>query len=136
MRLVVGYSSVAQLGFITLGVFSLDRARAELDQAKREGNLARAGELSYGRIPELERKLAEAERKAAEERLAASETWTCTSSRAPAPACGAAAIEFGRVIAPLGRSMKRNIAMARELGLGSPSLASVADRGEPSIRTI
>ncbi len=39
----------------------LDRARAELDQAKREGNLARAGELSYGIIPELERKLAEAE---------------------------------------------------------------------------
>ena len=29
----------------------LDRARAELDQAKREGNLARAGELSYGIIP-------------------------------------------------------------------------------------
>ncbi|TMV04774.1 ATP-dependent chaperone ClpB [Ruegeria sediminis] len=39
----------------------LDRARAELDIAKREGNLAKAGELSYGIIPELERKLAEAE---------------------------------------------------------------------------
>ncbi len=39
----------------------LDRARAELDHAKREGNLAKAGELSYGVIPELERKLAEAE---------------------------------------------------------------------------
>jgi len=39
----------------------LDRARADLDAAKREGNLARAGELSYGIIPELERKLAEAE---------------------------------------------------------------------------
>ncbi|WP_299360787.1 ATP-dependent chaperone ClpB [uncultured Paracoccus sp.] len=39
----------------------LDRARAELDQAKREGNLARAGELSYGIIPGLERKLAETE---------------------------------------------------------------------------
>ncbi|WP_439156486.1 ATP-dependent chaperone ClpB [Yoonia sp.] len=39
----------------------LDRARAELDIAKREGNLAKAGELSYGVIPELERKLAEAE---------------------------------------------------------------------------
>ncbi|MFN7051169.1 MAG: ATP-dependent chaperone ClpB, partial [Gemmobacter sp.] len=39
----------------------LDRARAELDQAKREGNLGRAGELSYGIIPGLERKLAEAE---------------------------------------------------------------------------
>ncbi|SIT89398.1 ATP-dependent Clp protease ATP-binding subunit ClpB [Yoonia rosea] len=39
----------------------LDRARAELDIAKREGNLARAGELSYGVIPELERLVAEVE---------------------------------------------------------------------------
>ncbi len=39
----------------------LDRARAELDQAKREGNLARAGELSYGIIPGLEKQLADAE---------------------------------------------------------------------------
>ena len=39
----------------------LDRARAELDIAKREGNLAKAGELSYGVIPELEKALTEAE---------------------------------------------------------------------------
>lgn len=39
----------------------LDRARAELDHAKREGNLAKAGELSYGIIPQLEKDLAEAE---------------------------------------------------------------------------
>jgi ATP-dependent Clp protease ATP-binding subunit ClpB len=39
----------------------LDRARAELDIAKREGNLARAGELSYGVIPGLEKQLSEAE---------------------------------------------------------------------------
>ncbi|WP_299843188.1 ATP-dependent chaperone ClpB [uncultured Paracoccus sp.] len=39
----------------------LEKARAELDQAKREGNLARAGELSYGIIPGLEKKLAEAD---------------------------------------------------------------------------
>jgi len=39
----------------------LEAARNELEQAKREGNFARAGELQYGRIPELERKLAEAE---------------------------------------------------------------------------
>ena len=39
----------------------LDRARAELEQAKREGNLGRAGELSYGIIPGLEKQLAEAE---------------------------------------------------------------------------
>ena len=39
----------------------LDRARAELDQVKRDGNLGRAGELSYGIIPGLEKKLAESE---------------------------------------------------------------------------
>ncbi|APX89660.1 ATP-dependent chaperone ClpB [Brevirhabdus pacifica] len=35
----------------------LDRARAELEQAKREGNLQKAGELSYGVIPDLERQV-------------------------------------------------------------------------------
>ncbi|PJE34501.1 ATP-dependent chaperone ClpB [Pseudooceanicola lipolyticus] len=40
----------------------LDRARADLEIAKREGNLARAGELSYGVIPQLEKQLAEAEK--------------------------------------------------------------------------
>ncbi|WP_299414419.1 ATP-dependent chaperone ClpB [uncultured Sulfitobacter sp.] len=39
----------------------LDRARADLDIAKRDGNLAKAGELSYGVIPDLERQLVEAE---------------------------------------------------------------------------
>jgi len=39
----------------------LDIARNELDAAKRSGNLARAGELSYGIIPQLEKQLAEAE---------------------------------------------------------------------------
>jgi len=39
----------------------LDHARAELEVAKRESNLGRAGELSYGVIPELERLLVEAE---------------------------------------------------------------------------
>jgi len=39
----------------------LDQARAELDIAKREGNLARAGELSYGIIPDLEKRLADQE---------------------------------------------------------------------------
>jgi ATP-dependent Clp protease ATP-binding subunit ClpB len=38
----------------------LDAARIELDQAQRAGDLAKAGELQYGRIPELEKKLAEA----------------------------------------------------------------------------
>ena len=39
----------------------LDRARIELENAKRAGDLAKAGELSYGVIPDLEKKLAEAE---------------------------------------------------------------------------
>ncbi len=39
----------------------LDAARSELDQAQRQGDLARAGELSYGEIPRLEKELAEAE---------------------------------------------------------------------------
>jgi len=39
----------------------LDQARAELDQAQRRGDWAKAGELTYGVVPELERKLKEAE---------------------------------------------------------------------------
>ncbi len=38
----------------------LDKARVELDQAEREGNWARASELKYGLVPELEKKLEEA----------------------------------------------------------------------------
>jgi ATP-dependent Clp protease ATP-binding subunit ClpB len=39
----------------------LDDARAQLDRAKREGNLAEAGRLAYGEIPQLEKELGEAE---------------------------------------------------------------------------
>jgi ATP-dependent Clp protease ATP-binding subunit ClpB len=39
----------------------LDAARLELEQAQRGGDLAKAGELAYGRIPQLERELAEAQ---------------------------------------------------------------------------
>ncbi|MGI4730495.1 MAG: ATP-dependent chaperone ClpB [Janthinobacterium lividum] len=38
----------------------LDAARLALEQAQRSGDLARAGELSYGTIPALERQLADA----------------------------------------------------------------------------
>ncbi|HRD67456.1 MAG TPA: ATP-dependent chaperone ClpB [Candidatus Competibacter sp.] len=38
----------------------LERARLELDTARRAGDLARMSELTYGRIPELERKLTQA----------------------------------------------------------------------------
>ena len=39
----------------------LDAARLELEQAQRSGDLAKAGELSYGRIPALEKQLADAQ---------------------------------------------------------------------------
>ncbi len=39
----------------------LDQARAELDRAQRSGDLAKAGELAYGQIPDLEKKLKDAE---------------------------------------------------------------------------
>ncbi|SLN09909.1 ATP-dependent chaperone ClpB [Oceanibacterium hippocampi] len=39
----------------------LDHARSELEDVQRRGDLARAGELAYGVIPNLERKLAESE---------------------------------------------------------------------------
>ena len=62
----------------------LDSARADLETAKRSGDLARAGELSYGVIPELESQLhtleddgAAAESVVSEEHIAAVvERWT------------------------------------------------------------
>jgi ATP-dependent Clp protease ATP-binding subunit ClpB len=39
----------------------LDARRNDLEQAQRKGNLARAGELAYGVIPDLEKKLAQLE---------------------------------------------------------------------------
>src|SRR6185369_11537096 len=39
----------------------LNAARVEVEQAQRNGDYAKAGELTYGRIPELEKQLAEAE---------------------------------------------------------------------------
>ncbi|MEM7426523.1 MAG: ATP-dependent chaperone ClpB [Pseudomonadota bacterium] len=39
----------------------LDAARSELEAAQRSGDLAKAGELAYGTIPELEKKLQETE---------------------------------------------------------------------------
>ena len=38
----------------------LDRARVEMETARRAGDLARMSELAYGRVPELERQLAAA----------------------------------------------------------------------------
>jgi len=39
----------------------LDAARLELEQAQRAGDLAKAGELAYGTVPQLEKRLTEAE---------------------------------------------------------------------------
>jgi ATP-dependent Clp protease ATP-binding subunit ClpB len=39
---------------------ALDAARLQLDQAQRSGDLAKAGELQYGTIPQLEKQLADA----------------------------------------------------------------------------
>ena len=50
----------------------LDRARAEFDAASRAGDLTRAGELRFGVIPDLEKKLEETE--AAEETKMVEET--------------------------------------------------------------
>jgi len=47
----------------------LDEARQRLEIAKREGDLAKAGELAYGTIPGLERALAEAEASGADRLL-------------------------------------------------------------------
>ncbi len=44
----------------------LDRARIDLETAKRNGDFANAGRLQYGDIPELERKLVAAEAREAE----------------------------------------------------------------------
>jgi len=43
----------------------IDQARVEAEQATRMGDLERAAEISYGRIPELQRQLREAETKLA-----------------------------------------------------------------------
>jgi len=40
---------------------ALDAAKIELEQAQRAGDYGKAGELTYGRIPELEKALAEAQ---------------------------------------------------------------------------
>ncbi|MFO0994671.1 MAG: ATP-dependent chaperone ClpB [Hyphomicrobiales bacterium] len=42
----------------------LDDARTALDQAQRKGDFAKAGELAYGRIPELEKKIKDTEEQA------------------------------------------------------------------------
>ena len=47
----------------------LERARQELVEAERRGDLARASEIKYGRLPDLERELAEAEQQGDEDQM-------------------------------------------------------------------
>jgi ATP-dependent Clp protease ATP-binding subunit ClpB len=47
----------------------LDQARTELEQVQRRGDLARAGELAYGVIPTLERKIKDMEAGSAERQM-------------------------------------------------------------------
>ena len=47
----------------------LDQARQELEIAQREGRLEKAGELAYGVIPDLERRIAAADESSAEQML-------------------------------------------------------------------
>src|SRR5213595_3954035 len=46
----------------------LDQLRTELERAQRRGELAKASEIQYGRIPQLEKKLADATAKTAKDR--------------------------------------------------------------------
>jgi ATP-dependent Clp protease ATP-binding subunit ClpB len=46
----------------------LDQLRTDLERAQRRGELAKASEIQYGRIPQLEKKLADATAKAAKDR--------------------------------------------------------------------
>jgi ATP-dependent Clp protease ATP-binding subunit ClpB len=48
---------------------ALDRLRAELAQAQRQGDLQRASEIMYGQIPALEKQLGEADKAADQEKL-------------------------------------------------------------------
>jgi ATP-dependent Clp protease ATP-binding subunit ClpB len=52
----------------------LDRLRTELERAQRRGELAKASEIQYGRIPELEKKLSDAELGNARNRHSGSES--------------------------------------------------------------
>ncbi|HEX8233165.1 MAG TPA: ATP-dependent chaperone ClpB [Caulobacteraceae bacterium] len=54
-------SEKEKLGAAAQAREGLDRLRLELEQAQRRGDFARAGEIQYGQIPQLERQLQEAE---------------------------------------------------------------------------
>jgi ATP-dependent Clp protease ATP-binding subunit ClpB len=56
----------ATLGSVATVRQALEQAKVEAEQATRRGDLQKAAEISYGRIPELQRKLVEAEKSIAD----------------------------------------------------------------------
>ena len=52
----------AAINAVSIVNSQLEEAKGELEKAQRQGNLQLAGELQYGRIPELQRKLADTEK--------------------------------------------------------------------------
>jgi ATP-dependent Clp protease ATP-binding subunit ClpB len=52
----------AAINAVSVVQSQLEQARTELEQAQRQGDLSRAAEIQYGRIPELEKKLANIEK--------------------------------------------------------------------------
>ena len=59
----------AQLGSAAAAREALEQLRAQLEQAQRRGDLAAASEILYGRIPLVEKQLAEAEASAEREKV-------------------------------------------------------------------
>ncbi len=59
----------AQLGTAATAREALDALRGQLEQAQRRGDLAAASEILYGRIPVVEKQLAEAEQAAEAEKV-------------------------------------------------------------------
>src|SRR5439155_1923204 len=53
------------LGAVGIVKQAIEQAKIEAEQATRRGDLQKAAEISYGRIPELQRKMEEAEKKLA-----------------------------------------------------------------------
>ena len=56
----------ASVNAVSVVQSQLEQARTELEKAQRQGNLTRAAEIQYGKIPELENKLASIEKQAAQ----------------------------------------------------------------------
>ncbi|MFO1478407.1 MAG: ATP-dependent chaperone ClpB [Verrucomicrobiota bacterium] len=54
----------ASVNAVSVVQSQLEQARTELEQVQRQGNLSKAAEIQYGRIPELEKKLAAIEKQA------------------------------------------------------------------------